>query len=443
MTATLLSGPDQKEGLSLAYVKALAARAGFSTAVPEPDRDSVDVRIMAGGLRRPTLGLQLKATADHIGRTSELSRSRRPAEQRRTAVLASLEAKPGGGGTTHAAKRAAEPLGGIATVCTVTHYCRTTVFEYPGCHMSTEVPVPPLMIAEDEAFRAAVVSDLPAYFQQNVFPHYAVDVSLRDRTDRVYRETLNQSKLPNPPIFLVTEEYKAIQATQFANGECFLIDEWRDGEALIEGGRAGKRALLAFKTINGAWPDFSRDSHAVNTVLAAVKVEQNVTHHLNELCSCTCFVSDDKRAVYMTELTMTVSYGGVRVSSPVDTDGLRRRVAGVRSIYDGLRQDSLKTPQVAELVDAILLDKTQDDAHFRLWYLRLWQAVVDAKRILGRPKLEGDANAIAGNLTAIQLKEYRDRIAHWWTGKVDFSFVTGIQQTVQELMRRKYRKVSE
>lgn len=64
MTATLLSGPDQKEGLSLAYVKALAARAGFSTAVPEPDRDSVDVRIMAGGPRRPALDLQLKATAD-------------------------------------------------------------------------------------------------------------------------------------------------------------------------------------------------------------------------------------------------------------------------------------------------------------------------------------------------------------------------------------------
>ena len=64
MTATLLSGPDQKEGLSLAYVKALAARAGFSTSVPEPDRDSVDLRIMAGGPRRPALDLQLKATTD-------------------------------------------------------------------------------------------------------------------------------------------------------------------------------------------------------------------------------------------------------------------------------------------------------------------------------------------------------------------------------------------
>ena len=69
--------------------------------------------------------------------------------------------------------------------------------------------------------------------------------------------------------------------------------------------------------------------------------------------------------------------------------------------------------------------------------LRLWQAVVDAKRILGQPKFEDDANTIAGNLTAIQLKEYRHRIAHWWTGNVDFSFVTGIQRTVQEILRRK------
>ena len=63
MTETLLSGSDRKEGLSLAYVEALAARAGFSTSVPAPDRDSVDLRIMAGGPRRPSLDLQLKATA--------------------------------------------------------------------------------------------------------------------------------------------------------------------------------------------------------------------------------------------------------------------------------------------------------------------------------------------------------------------------------------------
>ena len=58
----MLTVPDRKERLSLAYVNALAARAGFTTSVPEPDRDSVDLRVMAGGRFRPALDLQLKAT---------------------------------------------------------------------------------------------------------------------------------------------------------------------------------------------------------------------------------------------------------------------------------------------------------------------------------------------------------------------------------------------
>ncbi len=62
MTGTLLTEPDQKERLSRVYVMALAARAGYLTSVPEPDRDSVDLRIQAGGNYRPALDLQLKAT---------------------------------------------------------------------------------------------------------------------------------------------------------------------------------------------------------------------------------------------------------------------------------------------------------------------------------------------------------------------------------------------
>lgn len=50
--------------MSLVYARAVATRAGFSTSVPEPDRDSVDLRIQAGGPRRPALDLQLKATAN-------------------------------------------------------------------------------------------------------------------------------------------------------------------------------------------------------------------------------------------------------------------------------------------------------------------------------------------------------------------------------------------
>lgn len=63
MADSLLADPDRKEALSRVYVKAVAASAGYGTADYDLDRDSIDLRIQAGGDMRPALELQLKATA--------------------------------------------------------------------------------------------------------------------------------------------------------------------------------------------------------------------------------------------------------------------------------------------------------------------------------------------------------------------------------------------
>ena len=62
MNDALLTISDQKEALSIVYVRAVAARAGYLTEVPSTDRDSVDLCVRAGGPMRPLLDLQLKAT---------------------------------------------------------------------------------------------------------------------------------------------------------------------------------------------------------------------------------------------------------------------------------------------------------------------------------------------------------------------------------------------
>lgn len=320
--------------------------------------------------------------------------------ERRKSVLQSLKNQRSGGLTTHGAKVSA-PLGAIETVCTVTGYCRTSVFEFPGSYLTSEEPVRHQVISERSGFKATVVSDLPAYFHQghSKLPHYAIDVSLRDGVHRVYRREVEQRNRSGMPMFLLVEQYEDVPATTFANGECFVIDERVDGREVVEGGREGYKALLAIRTINGAWPDFEPDTQAVNTVLAAVKAEQDVTHHIQERYSCSCFVSDDRRAVYTLYPTISIGYGGVRTDSPVDANSLERKVQRIRSIHDGMRRDSAAMPQVAELIDSVLLDKTQDEGHFRLWYLRLWQAAVDAKRHLGEPGMEDGRSVIAGNLT--------------------------------------------
>ena len=52
------------EGLSRAYARTIAARAGYTTAEYDIDRDGVDLRISAGGAERPAIELQLKATTN-------------------------------------------------------------------------------------------------------------------------------------------------------------------------------------------------------------------------------------------------------------------------------------------------------------------------------------------------------------------------------------------
>ena len=58
----LLTTRDQEERLSMVYVQAIVARAGYTTAIPVPDLDGIDLLIQAGGPMRPQLAIQLKAT---------------------------------------------------------------------------------------------------------------------------------------------------------------------------------------------------------------------------------------------------------------------------------------------------------------------------------------------------------------------------------------------
>lgn len=69
MTDSLMSSTDREEALSRAYVAAVAAGAGYTTAESNLDRDGVDVQVRAGGDMRPSIDIQLKATVN-LGKAS-------------------------------------------------------------------------------------------------------------------------------------------------------------------------------------------------------------------------------------------------------------------------------------------------------------------------------------------------------------------------------------
>jgi Domain of unknown function (DUF4365) len=61
---SVLSESDRKEALSLAYIHAISAAAGYTVATRNFDRDGIDLVIDAGGEMRPAIGIQAKATVN-------------------------------------------------------------------------------------------------------------------------------------------------------------------------------------------------------------------------------------------------------------------------------------------------------------------------------------------------------------------------------------------
>ena len=146
------------------------------------------------------------------------------------------------------------------------------------------------MIFFNRELRAAIVCDLPGYFNKTPTesPHYSIDVSLRAGVQSTYQKSLSQLDREKRKLFLVIEESAEFAPTVLSNEQCFTIDEVHNGEAMIEGGRKGKRAILAFHVLGCPWPEFQPDMYPINVVLTAVKAVQNVTGHIAQLFACSC-----------------------------------------------------------------------------------------------------------------------------------------------------------
>ena len=365
-----------------------------------------------------------------------MSTTKSISDTRYDSLRRSLRDKRAGGITAYTARLMATPLGGSPTDCTLRGYCRTFVFDFPYVYSNSEGHIGHQVLYTSDNLRAAVVSDLPVYFEaeRDGFLHYSIDVSLRAGVSREYRNANDQASVNGRPLFLVIEEYVGFTATMLKNGQCFTIDERRDGEAIIEGGREGARALLAIRTVDGEWPDFREDMHIVNIVLAAVKSERGITGHIREIYRAGCFVNVKNEAVYA--MAPSLSATGSLGPRPIDRREIEDKSARIGTMLGAMIAD--KDPVASELFDSIVMDKTRDDGYLRLWYLRLWQAAEDASAYLGRPQFGNGNDIVAGDRTLKELKNYRNWIAHWHTGTIDFSHLKDLQLTVIELVRRKY-----
>lgn len=327
--------------------------------------------------------------------------------------------------------------------CTISGYCRTRIFDFPGIDFHPAGDEPHHELYVSPSVQACVTSNLVDYFVNSTCSkHYAISPDLRHMVDETNEKIRSQQK-NRVPVFLVIEEFDQLAPVEMNKGECSISDEVivEDGEKvpMLVGGREGEKFLIACATTDGAWPELPNNQQLVNMILAGVRVGQQEDQPISKYLDMDCLVTDGGRFVFVIMMQITAQ-GGVSLVTPMDTAAYRSRISEIRKAISALEQDMV-APHMALLINSMYRDEYGDDAYQRLQYLQLWQSLEDAGphwlNYQGK-NIRHDNVVVAGKKTLQQLKEYRNDIAHWRTDTIDGNFLADLQRTINELIRRKY-----
>lgn len=332
-------------------------------------------------------------------------------------------------------------MGGKEFYCTINGYYRTQIFEFPGIDFHPDGDEPHHEIYTSPAVQACVTSNLLDYFGNSpCSKHYAISPRLRHGVGETEEKIKSQQK-GRVPVFLVIEEFNRLTPVEMKKGECCIADEVvvKDGKKipLLVGGREGKQFIIAWATRDGAWPELPNNQQLVNMILAGVRVGQRTADPIRKYLDQNGLVTDKGRFVVMMQPT-----GSARLSTvkPMDTTAYRDRVSEIRRAITAMEQD-MGAPHMALLVNSMYRDEYKDDAYQRLQYLQLWQSLVETgEKYLGYQgkSIRCDGIIVAGKKTLLELTDYRDDIAHWWTDTINENFLADLQRTINELIHRKY-----
>lgn len=331
-------------------------------------------------------------------------------------------------------------VGGEVYRCKISGHCRTQIFQFPRVEFRPTGNEPHQSIYDSPSVRACVVSDLLDYFSNETRSrHYTISPSLRHVVGETFEKIKSQQK-GSVPVFLVVEEDNELIPVEMVNGECSISDEVceQDGEKvpMLIGGREDEKFITAWDATDGAWPEIPNNQQLVNMILVGIRVGQQMPAPIRKYVDQTCLVTDDGRFVTIMRPTMSAR---LETTTVMDSKAYRDKASEIRKAITAIEKD-MGTPHMALLINSMYRDEYKDDAYQRLLYLRLWQSLEEAARsCLGyQGKVKTDKVVVAGTKTLLELKEYRDDIAHWWTDNIDENFLVALQQTINELIRRKY-----
>lgn len=213
--------------------------------------------------------------------------------------------------------------------------------------------------------------------------------------------------------YLVVEERGPISDCRMERGECW------------QGRKGGRDGVVIFKTSGGEWPQFSEKVDRDTALLAAMRTMTKASHPFELHARSILYITDRGEPAHPLGMEMNISYGGARVISPIPDAAVAKWANELRDRTERL-QKACVDPAVNELLNAIRLDKAKDEEYFRLWYLRLWQALVDVGLYCKFQAVRDHLKALRPQQRWQELTNYRNAIAHWETGRIDYNKVSDL-----------------
>lgn len=213
--------------------------------------------------------------------------------------------------------------------------------------------------------------------------------------------------------YLVVEERGPISDCRMEQGECW------------QGPKGGRDGVVIFKTSGGEWPQFSEKVECDTVLLAAMRTMTKARHPFELHARSILYITDHGEPAHPYRMEVNISYGGARVISPIPDAAVAKWANELGDRTKRLQQACVD-PAVNELLNAIRLDEAKDEEYFRLWYLRLWQALVDVGLYCKIKAVRDHLEALKPQQRWQELKKHRNAIAHWETGRIDYEKVADL-----------------
>ena len=311
--------------------------------------------------------------------------------------------------------------------CHLVEFMRTIVYEIPRLKVK-EPKTAACFIFDESEFRASVVADPFAYLRDK-------GISDQFEFEDNFQVALDQAcPLPAPdfetPLYLVIQFKEDMNSFAAVDGQCRSI------------GSNGVERYVLVECGEPYTPSPNERNRTINAVLTAVRGGFGITDGMEPCFKTSCYRTDEGQCVLLYRVTL--SEPTVTVTTPIDAEEVANRACAAAALasqiensmqasYIGAQQgcDPEFRLYLEELLEALQLDKTQDHAYWRLWYLQLcdrlvkfWNQCSPGLQLRKEESLKDEI-------------DHRNLIAHPGVNRIDGTLLRSIQTKAIDIIKRK------